>query len=150
MFIATLTIRSRLTPPAVVVWVKLFVTVPAPVRSRTAELVLSTATTALPNVAAKTTNNPRTMGNTRASFQSIRRSQHSALPLRERTLSTRHAAEQTPAQPVQLRAHHPSPHPHLFGDRNAHNLFSADCRIILLAAIAARDEDILFRVSDYE
>src|ERR1019366_6377307 len=36
------------------------------------------------------------------------------------------------------------------GASMARNRFSADCWIILLAAIAARDEDILFRVSDYE
>src|ERR1019366_808038 len=70
MFIATLTIRSRFTPPAVVVWVKLLVTVPAPVRSLAMELVLSTATCALPKVAANTTSSPRMIGDTRASFRS--------------------------------------------------------------------------------
>ncbi len=44
----------------------------------------------------------------------------------------------------------PSPHPHLFGRRNANDLFPADRRIILLAAVAACDEHILLRVGYHQ
>jgi len=39
--------------------------------------------------------------------------------------------------------YHPSPQSHIFGDGDAQNLLAAERRIVLLSAVAARDENVL-------
>ncbi len=69
---------------------------------------------------------------------------------RQDALASRCASQQAPADSAELRREVLPPHPHFFGRRDAHNLFPADRGIILLAAIAARDEDILLRVGNHQ
>ena len=61
------------------------------------------------------------------------------------TLSARRAAQDRSTHTIQLCADHPLSYPHFLGLSKAQNLCSRQRRIIFLAAIAARDEDVACR-----